>query len=178
MSTKTGFSKDVFEALFLNEEVYFIESEFNETLKLVDVEQSVIEEITESKIIPVAVDIAPTPNEIIPLLILVDEISEANKVFLEKILMAVNLNLEKVTLLTTSDLKAINFQKFSENKIYQKILSFGVSLSTINMNIMLMPYENKLIENVWFLMAEKLVIVENDVNHKRRLWGCLQQLFK
>lgn len=178
MSSKTGFSKDVFETLFLNEEVYFIRSEFKEAHKLADGEQNKAVEITESKIIPIASEVAPAPNEIIPLLILVDEVNEANKVFLEKILMAVNLNLEKVTLLNTSDLKAINFQKFSENKIYQKILSFGVSLSTINMNIMLMPYENKLIENVWFLMAEKLVIVENDVNHKRRLWGCLQQLFK
>jgi hypothetical protein len=56
-------------------------------------------------------------------------------------------------------------------------LSFGVPLSSINLSIMLSPYQPQKIDNIWFLMAENLVVVESDVAHKRSLWECLQKMF-
>jgi DNA polymerase III psi subunit len=175
------FNSDFYRAIFNNEELYFIKNAEKNEIVLVGTKLEItdnepvalineVETVEENK-----VEIAE--NAIVPLLILVDEISEANKVFLEKILNAVKLNLEKVDLITQNQLKTQSFLTISENKTYSRILSFGVPLSSINLSIMLSPYQPQKIDNIWFLMAENLVVVESDVVHKRSLWECLQKMF-
>lgn len=185
------FSSEFYQSLFANDEVYLIENEFvrpivENKISVAEPVETLIEtnnivEKAPIKVEPIVQNIEPLPApnaKVFPLLILADEATEANKVFLEKILNAVKLSLENVELITRFELMDRPFTEISKNKSYQRIISFGMPLSKINLEIMLMPYENKLIEGIWFLMAEKLVVVENDVAHKRKLWACLQEMFK
>jgi hypothetical protein len=213
MSNLPEISSELFQALYLNEDIYWVESEkpaINSSSNTnsnsefeanpVSKEEVVgIEEESKSEIankLPeiVIVETPPIKSEIIdklpevvvnkvidkriiPLLLITESITEADKVFLEKVLNAVKLSLVDVEVFTTDYLKTSDFRTYSIGKTYQRIISFGVPFSKIGMTRMFMPYEIKIIKNIQFLMIEQLVIVQNDLNHKRQFWGCLQQMF-
>jgi hypothetical protein len=213
MSNLPEISSELFQALYLNEDIYWVESEkpvlnsnanskSNPNLEIdldskeqlfVKEEESkigIVEKLPEivvseeSNIRPEIVENATeiTVNEvvekrIVPLLLITESITEADKVFLEKVLNAVKLSLVDVEVFTTDYLKTSDFRTYSIGKTYQRIISFGVPFSKIGMTRMFMPYEITIIKNIQFLMIEQLVVVQNDVNHKRQFWGCLQQMF-
>ncbi len=172
---------ETYRSFFANEELYFVENKQENSV--INVPQTIAKEVdTVIKIESVKI-VEPIKevihnNKIIPLLIVVDEETETVKVFLEKILKAVNLSLDQVELINNETLKHTSFIEIAKEKTFQRILSFGVPLVKLNLSIMLLPYQNKQIEGVWFLLVEKLVVIENDIAHKRQLWGCLQELFK
>jgi hypothetical protein len=191
MMEQMEFSADFFNALYLSEKLYFVK---NENAALPNLGEAVLvinEPDTPENVPSPAVENEPLPKVEspatkiesqaqpinIPLLILVDVITEAEKVFLEKILNAVKLSLDKVELITLNDLKAKSFKERAEGKTYFRILSFGVPLTHIHLSILLLPYQPQQLENMWCLMAEKLVVVEADVAHKRSLWESLQKIF-
>ena len=217
MNNHPAISSEVFQALYLNEDVYWVESEkpavnsssnsnsssntnSNNEIDLVAIQEVGVKEVEiKSEIVEKSPEIIvlETPkikpeivekvaevlvNEvvekrIIPLLLITDSITEADKVFLEKVLNAVKLSLTDVEVFTTDILKTTDFRTYSIGKSYQRIISFGVPFSKIGMARMFMPYEITPIKNIQFLMAETLVVVQNDLAHKRQLWGCLQQMF-
>jgi hypothetical protein len=178
MGSTENLNSEIFKALFANEVLYKIDEKMEHSvepitnIQIVSEPKSVIKEAVITIEEPPKVDIIN-----IPLLLIVDTISEAEKVFLEKVLKAVNLDLNSVEVITLGMLNETGFISLSTNKSYKKIISFGVPFVKLNLQIMLMPYENKLIEGVWFMLAEKLVVVENDVAHKRSLWASLQHMF-
>lgn len=206
MINQPEISSDLFQALYLNEDIYWVESEKpkvssnpnsnseqnSETdIGFVEkVETEISNKIPEIVVNEVAIlkpESIEKPTEeavnevvekrVIPLLLITDSITEADKVFLEKVLNAVKLSLTDVEVFTTDMLKTTDFRTYSIGKSYQRIISFGVPFSKIGMTRMFMPYEITPIKNIQFLMTEKLVVIENDLAHKRQFWGCLQQMF-
>jgi hypothetical protein len=167
MGSTENLNSEIFKALFANEVLYKIDEKMEHSvepitnIQIVSEPKSVIKEAVITIEEPPKVDIIN-----IPLLLIVDTISEAEKVFLNS-----------VEVITLGMLNETGFISLSTNKSYKKIISFGVPFVKLNLQIMLMPYENKLIEGVWFMLAEKLVVVENDVAHKRSLWASLQHMF-
>jgi hypothetical protein len=201
MNNLPEISSEVFQALYLNEDIYWVESDkpaVNSNTNISSNSESNVEtEVAVSEKVATEIAVAETPSikpeiiekspevivnevvekRIIPLLLITDSISESDKVFLEKVLNAVKLSLVDVEVFTTDYLKTSDFRTYSIGKTYQRIISFGVPFSKIGMTRMFMPYEITPIKNVQFLMTETLVVVQNDLAHKRQLWGCLQQMF-
>ncbi|WP_428664258.1 hypothetical protein [Runella sp.] len=128
---------------------------------------------------PIAVAAAlPTLNH--QILILVDEVpamSANNTIFLEKVLKAVNLNLDGVDILNLAGSKQMDFRPLLQNKKVHHFISFGVPFININLEIMMNRYDPKRIAGVNFLLAESLDIVQADDKNKRALWGALKKIF-
>ncbi len=204
MTIQPEFSAELFQELFLNEELYLIQKDVIKEVENANVqlsesnnkeakkvaEQPVIqvvtnhkETISESQKLEITNDLPSTETiqtfekKAIPLLILANKITEADKVFLEKVLNAVKLSLESVEIFTVENLKTTDFRSFAADKSFSRIISFGMPFSKIGISKMFVPYQITIIKNIYFLMAEDLSVVENDIAHKRMFWACLQQIF-
>ncbi len=132
--------------------------------------------------IPAAVvpTLAPPPELNHKTLILIDEspaLSPSNTIFLEKVLKAVNLNLDGVDILNIAGSKQMDFRAVLQHKQVHHFISFGVPFIQINLEIMMNRYDPKRIAGVNFLLAESLDIVQADDKNKRALWGCLKKIF-
>jgi hypothetical protein len=122
----------------------------------------------------------PLPSLNHQILILVDEtpaMSAGNTIFLEKVLKAVNLNLDGVDILNLAGSKQMDFRPLLQNKKVHHFISFGVPFININLEIMMNRYDPKRIAGVNFLLAESLDIVQTDDKNKRALWGALKKIF-
>lgn len=204
MSIQSELSAELFQELFLNEDLYLIDNEG--VVKSENIQIQIIESnnvVDDSAIIPIEnqkskepekeiiesqkseiepIEIAKVENVVlekraIPLLILVNKITEADKVFLEKVLNAIKLSLDKIEIFTAENLKTTDFRSFAADKSFSRIISFGMPFSKIGISKMFVPYQITIIKNIYFLMAEDLTVVENDIAHKRQFWACLQKLF-
>jgi len=120
----------------------------------------------------------PTLNH--QVLILINEspkMSPSNTIFLERVLKAVNLNLDGVDILNLAGAKQMDFRPLLQNKKVHHILSFGVPFIQINLEIMMNRYDPKQIAGVNFLLSEDLDVVQADDRNKRALWNCLKSMF-
>jgi hypothetical protein len=186
-------NSEIFQALFADEDLYFIKDKSFDNIEdenIIEIEpkaeKPIVIELPAIEVEKVVDKEEAINNEPIisnnisafPLLIVTESITEAQKVFIEKVLNSVGLGLDSIELYSKDLYPNTNFRAFSENKSYKKIISFGVPFARLNIAIMMLPYENTRVENIVFLLAEKLIVVENDVAHKRKLWACLQEMFK
>ncbi|GAA4457984.1 hypothetical protein GCM10023189_29540 [Nibrella saemangeumensis] len=111
-------------------------------------------------------------------LILVDEdLTPADHLFLEKILNAVSLNLEGVDLVNIHNSQAMEFEPLLRGKVIHHFFTFGVPFSQINLDIMMDRYHPVRFDGITFMMADSLPVIEEDKDLKKRLWGALQRIF-
>jgi len=182
-------SKSFYQLLYQNETLYRIHGEtlVNEFVEEMSPSPVVAVEEPAVAIAPVSATRASAPSVSVPLptlnhqiLILVDEspaMSPSNTIFLEKVLKAVNLNLEGVDILNLAGAKQMDFRPLLQNKTVHHFISFGVPFININLEIMMNRYDPKRISGVNFLLAESLDIVQTDDKNKRALWGALKKIF-
>jgi hypothetical protein len=111
------------------------------------------------------------------LLLADEELDPSNLLFLEKILKAVNLNIDGVDLLNLHGAKDLNFAELLRGKYINHFITFGVPFERINLDIMMDRYAPVRFEGITFLMADSLPTIEADQNLKKRLWGALQRVF-
>ncbi|QJD80422.1 hypothetical protein [Spirosoma rhododendri] len=111
------------------------------------------------------------------LLLADEELDPSNLLFLEKILKAVNLNINGVDLLNLNGAKDIDFAAMVQDKHIHHFITFGVPFTRIKLDIGMDRYHPVRFFGINFLMADSLPTIEADQNLKRRLWGSLQQLF-
>ncbi|GAB3545228.1 hypothetical protein [Spirosoma fluminis] len=111
-------------------------------------------------------------------LLLADEaLDPSNLLFLEKILKAVNLNVDGVDLLNLHGAHDLNFAELLRGKYINHFITFGVPFERINLDIMMDRYSPVRFEGITFLMADSLPTIEADQNLKKRLWAALQRVF-
>ncbi|MFD2574077.1 hypothetical protein ACFSUS_25800 [Spirosoma soli] len=111
------------------------------------------------------------------LLLADEELDPSNLLFLEKILKAVNLNIDGVDLLNLHGVRDINFAELLRGKYINHFITFGVPFERINLDIMMDRYAPVRFEGITFLMADSLPTIEADQNLKKRLWAALQRVF-
>lgn len=111
------------------------------------------------------------------LLLADEELDPSNLLFLEKILKAVNLNIEGVDLLNLHGVQDMDFPELLRGKYINHFITFGVPFERINLDIMMDRYSPVRFEGITFLMADSLPTIEADQNLKKRLWGALQRVF-
>lgn len=111
-------------------------------------------------------------------LLLADEdLDPSNLLFLEKILKAVNLNINGVDLLNLRGVQEVDFAELLRGKYINHFITFGVPFERINLDIMMDRYAPVRFEGITFLMADSLPTIEADQHLKKRLWGALQRVF-
>lgn len=106
-----------------------------------------------------------------------EELDPSNLLFLEKILKAVNLNINGVDLLNLYGARDMNFAELLQGKYINHFITFGVPFERINLDIMMDRYSPVRFEGITFLMADSLPTIEADQNLKKRLWAALQRVF-
>jgi hypothetical protein len=145
--------------------------------------QKVAETLPEQpKLLPVP-ETTPFPSLQHRILILFDEpkqkeivISEG--ILLENILKAVGHTTEKADLLNFSFLPGQDARQVFADKKTNFFITFGVPLIKLHLDFLLVPYTPKLVDGIWFLMADPLAVVEADRNTKKKLWLALQKMFE
>lgn len=111
------------------------------------------------------------------LLLADEELDPSNLLFLEKILKAVNLNVNGVDLLNLRGAQNVDFAQLVNGKYINHFITFGVPFERINLDIMMDRYAPVRFEGITFLMADSLPTIEADQNLKKRLWAALQRVF-
>jgi hypothetical protein len=111
------------------------------------------------------------------LLLADEELDPSNLLFLEKILKAVNLNINGVDLLNLHGVRDVNFAELLRGKYINHFITFGVPFERIELDIMMDRYAPVRFEGITFLMADSLPTIEADQALKKRLWGALQRVF-
>ncbi len=111
-------------------------------------------------------------------LLLADEaLDPSNLLFLEKILKAVNLNINGVDLLNLHGVTDVDFPELLRGKYINHFITFGVPFERIHLDIMMDRYAPVRFEGITFLMADSIPTIEADQALKKRLWGALQRIF-
>ncbi len=126
---------------------------------------------------PVVVEEVFVPQVNHQVLILVEHLSEADKDLLTKIIAAVKLDLTKVEVLDLATIGKANLRPVLSSRAVKQLVTFGIPLFTINLEIPLIPYQVRTIQGVHFLYADMLSELQNDVPKKKALWGALKQMF-
>lgn len=111
------------------------------------------------------------------LLLADEELDPSNLIFLEKILNAVNLNVDGVDLLNLHGVQDVDFAELVRGKYINHFITFGVPFERINLDIMMDRYAPVRFDGITFLMTDSLPTIEADVNLKKRLWNSLQRVF-
>ena len=121
-------------------------------------------------------------NKRYPLLILVEDLNspylnEKDEEFLEKIMQSVGVKLSEIRLnnIASDELKE-SYDTLQEIPA-QRVISFGVSLKKLGLDIDLQKYLIITQENISFLMADTLAEISADQSKKKQLWQGLKQLF-
>ncbi len=112
------------------------------------------------------------------LLLADEELDPSNLLFLEKILKAVNLNVDGVDLLNLHGVQGMDFAELLRGKYINHFITFGVPFERINLDIMMDRYSPVRFEGITFLMADSLPTIEADQALKKRLWSALQRVFR
>jgi len=127
---------------------------------------------------PVVSPQVPKPKLNHKVLLLADEeLDPSNLLFLEKILNAVNLNIDGVDLLNLNGVRDVDFAELVHGKLIHHFITFGVPFNRIHLDIQMDRYQPVRFFGINFLMADSLPTIEADVTLKKRLWAALQQVF-
>lgn len=103
---------------------------------------------------------------------------EELKKFLSSILEAVKLDMSKdVFLLKTTAKQALSFSRLMTIAPFEKIILFGLESKHIGVHLDLKLYQPMSFQRYTFLAADDLAAIQADVNKKRALWTCLQEIY-
>ena len=175
--------KALYQILYQNETLYQIAPKATSIVVAPIVSVAVVEvAATEAAPAPVL----PAPMSLVlpvlnyQVLIVLDEEParfEADKVYLARILKAVNLNLDGVHLLNIYGSEQLDFKPTLNTKKVHHFLSFGVPFLRVNLDIMMNVYVPKRHKGVNFLFADRLSVIENDEALRKQLWAALKFIF-
>jgi len=107
-----------------------------------------------------------------------DEQSERLQSFLQKIMSAVQIDLQTDALtLTVTPEKAYSFAQLAQTREISKILLFGTPLVQLGLHFDLPSYWVAEVQGRQFLAVDELDTISQDTKRKAALWKCLQELF-
>ncbi len=96
---------------------------------------------------------------------------------LQKILAAVHLRIDDVELLNFNNIRQIEYMDFLKDKVLNQLISFGVPLTELQLDIHLLKYKAEKVEGIPMLLADSLSVLEHDLDAKKQLWRCLKEMF-
>jgi len=132
---------------------------------------------------PVTSSVEKFPNLNHKILILIDEQKQKNipaseLLFLDNILKAVKSSANEADIINFSLLPQTDARNLLSEKRINHFITFGVPLIKLHLDLLLIPYTPKLVEGIWFLLTDPLVVIEAERDLKRKLWTALQKMFE
>lgn len=98
--------------------------------------------------------------------------------FLSSILTAAKLDMSTdVFILKATVEDGFSFIRIKTQFPIEKVILFGIPSSSLGLHLDLKPYRTMTFQNTIFLLADSLEIIKEDVNKKRALWNCLQEIY-
>ncbi len=114
------------------------------------------------------------------LIVFLDEQHEMLELFLNKIISAAKIDLEKDCLILRRSQENFSIPTLAQIKSFHKIekaVLFGLTGKDLGLNIETHLYIPFAFNNCQFMFADKLSAIENSVERKKALWNGLQTLF-
>ncbi len=96
--------------------------------------------------------------------------------FLEKVLQAVDLPLEKVDIMNVSGVPNPDYSYLLKQKTVRHFITFGVPMESLHL-YELLPYEVTFFGGIRFLYADSLEGIRTDIERKKWLWNALKKMF-
>lgn len=109
--------------------------------------------------------------------ILVKELNPTDSELLEKILGAVQLNLQTAEVIELSKNPNLDLSHIFTQKSVNQLISFGIMMSEVNLMLRLTPYQILESKGVKFISGVSLADLQNDIPKKKLLWGALKEMF-
>jgi hypothetical protein len=104
---------------------------------------------------------------------------DSNRDFLAKVLAAVQLNLEKDTLLAEIPAQQpLNFSISLQHKHAAQVLVFGILPAQLGLRVETAAYRPFSFYGSTWLFADALSVLEPDKTKKAQLWAALRQIFQ
>ena len=110
-------------------------------------------------------------------IILVNSLNSVDSELLGKILGAVKLDLSSVDIIELVKSQDINLSQIFVQKSVNQVITFGVNLSELSLNVSLNPYQILEKEGIKFIYSDSLSDIQNDIPKKKALWGSLKGMF-
>lgn len=104
-------------------------------------------------------------------------LAKNEEVLLKKILHSIKLDIDDVDLVNYNNIQRVDYVDVLKEKILNQLISFGVSLTALNLQLYLKKYEVEQIEGVSMLLSDNLSELEHSPEKKKLLWKALQQMF-
>lgn len=106
------------------------------------------------------------------------ETQEQELNLLEKILGAVQLNLNKDTfLLHSTHTRPISFAQLLRNQSFRHFFSFGYTPAALGLHLQVPKYHPLKFREVWLCFSDPLHELLDNKSNKAALWQALQQVF-
>ena len=99
------------------------------------------------------------------------------KLFLSKILNAVNLDIENDISFFSIFEKNIHFAEINRTIEIDKLLFFGIKSDEIGLHLNLKPYQIASWSGIEILLSESIEDLKNNKQKKQFLWSALQKMF-
>lgn len=159
-----------------------VEAESSQPIAQIEPEPPVVAPIEPvATLTPLPVSQAPEPASTAEkpkvLLLIDEELTPGELIFLENILKAIHLNLNEIDILNLAGSGLVDFHSVLENKVLHHFISFGVPFKTIHLNLQMDRYDPIRIFGITFLLADPLSAIEADSKLKRKLWEVLKKVF-
>ncbi len=106
------------------------------------------------------------PKPVVAIAALWNTLSETEKALLDKILGAVKLSLNHVSVITTSKLDVL---KWTDKPSH--VIAFGLEMTGFNL------YEPFEVQGIQVILSAKLSALDQDKEGKQKLWGGLKKVF-
>jgi DNA polymerase III psi subunit len=153
-------NKIALQQLFAGENIYLLKNEF----------EIVAEEIPKEKSIQYY-----QPKQ--KVIVLVNKLVSTDSELLGKILGAVKLDLQSVDVIELDKNQDVNLSQIFIQKSVNQLITFGIDLSKVNLDVKLIPYQILEKQGVKFIYSDSLSDIQNDIPKKKALWGSLKGIF-
>jgi DNA polymerase III psi subunit len=153
-------NKTALQQLFAGEDIYLLKNEF------VVVGDEIAQEKTKQYYKPKQ-----------KVIILVNSLNPTDSELLGKILGAVKLDLPSVDVIELDKNQNVDLSQAFTQKSVNQVITFGINLSKVNLDIKLTPYQILENQGIKFIYSDSLTDIQNDVPKKKALWGSLKEMF-
>jgi DNA polymerase III psi subunit len=149
-------NKTALQQLFAGEDIYLLKNEF----VVVGEEKAIQYYQPKQKVV-----------------VLVNKLNPSDSELLGKILGAVKLDLQSVDIIELDKTQEVNLSQIFTQKSVNQLITFGIDLSEVGIDIKLKPYQILENQGIKFIYSDSLTNIQNDIPKKKALWGSLKEMF-
>jgi DNA polymerase III psi subunit len=173
-------NKTALQQLFAGENIYLLKDEFvaESSVRNTGTNSQTTAESTVTTLMSVSPQTTPSyyqPKQ--KVIILITSLNPTDSELLGKILGAVKLDLQSVDIIELDKSQEVNLSQIFTQKSINQLITFGIDLSKISLDIKLNPYQILEKQDIKFIYSDSLTDIQNDIPKKKALWGSLKEMF-